>query len=206
MIAAVNTIGPLSAQPVADADWDELRRAAGGDSEAFSGIVERHQGRLLRLCERMLADREEARDAVQEVFIKAYLKASSYTPKGQLYTWLYRIAVNHCLNVLRRRRIVRFKRLGSDPDLVAFDVADEVPAADRALEARARWRRTRAWLDDLPASQRVVLVLARFEGLSYKEIAAHLGLSLGAVESRLFRAMRTLEKRRAREAEGLERG
>ena len=185
------------------ADWEALRRASRGDDSAFAAIVERHQGRLLRLCERMLGDREEARDAVQEVFVKAYRKAAAYEPRGQLYTWLYRIAVNHCLNLLRRRKIVRFLRLSADPELDGFDAADTRAGPERRLDANRRWGLTRRWLDELPVSQRAVLVLARFEGLSYKEIAAQLEISVPAVESRLFRAMRSLEKKRLQtEAEG----
>jgi RNA polymerase sigma-70 factor (ECF subfamily) len=183
-----------------DPDWEALRRVAAGQGEAFSGLVERHQERLLRLAERLLGDAEEARDAVQEVFLRVYRKAASFRPRGQVYTWLYRIAVNHCLNRLRRRRLVHFWRFdslrsaaGSEPEEPAFDPPDRAPDPEAALAARRRWRATRAALARLPASQRAVVVLARFEGLSYREIAAALGITLGAVESRLFRAMRHLE-------------
>lgn len=196
MTTAVESFSRISMADTETTDWQDLKSAAEGDEEAFASIVERHQGRLLRLCERMLSDREEARDAVQEVFLKAYRKASSYSARGQLYTLLYRIAVNHCLNQLRRRKIVRFLRLSADPEMLDFDVPDEGPGQERRLVASRRWSQTRRWLDELPVSQRAVLVLARFEGLSYKEIALQLGITVGAVESRLFRAMRTLEKKR----------
>ena len=182
MNAVVQSIGDLIPSPTVSTDWDDLRRAAAGDGEAFRGIVERHQDRLLRLCQRFLGSREEAEDAVQEVFVKAYRKASSYQPRGQLYTWLYRIAVNHCLNVLRRRRLVRFLRLSSEPDDVPLEVPDRRPDAVRELEARWRWQQTRRWIDELPLSQRAVLLLARFEGLSYKENAEQLNITVGAVE------------------------
>ncbi|MGH9362108.1 MAG: RNA polymerase sigma factor, partial [Thermoanaerobaculia bacterium] len=96
----------------ADPGWELLQRVAAGEVEAFAPLVASHQERLLRLCERLLGDVEEAHDAAQEVFLKAFRKAGSYRPRGQVYTWLYRIAVNHCLNLLRRRRVVRFVRLG----------------------------------------------------------------------------------------------
>ena len=92
-----------------DPSWEEdpdrgvLARVAEGDVESFGVLVERHQERLIRLCERMLGEPEEARDAAQEVFLKAFRKAGSFRPRGRVYTWLYRIAVNHCLNRLRRR-------------------------------------------------------------------------------------------------------
>jgi RNA polymerase sigma-70 factor (ECF subfamily) len=172
---------------------------AAGDVEAFAPLVESHQQRLLRLCERLLGDPEEARDAVQEVFLKAYRKAGDFRPQGQVYTWLYRIAVNHCLNRLRRRRLVRFTRLAgpteSKPDLDTpeLDPPDAAPSPEEALAARRRWAATRRAIERLPANQRAVLVLVRFEGLSYREAAEALGITEGAVESRLFRAMRRLE-------------
>lgn len=175
-------------------DWRLLERAADGDEEAFARLVEAHQGRLVRLCERLLHDREEACDAAQEVFIKAFRKARSLEPRGQLYTWLYRVATNNCLNRLRRRRIVRFLPLVADEGGrgARRDPADPAPDADRRLEARRRWSETRRAISRLPPSQRTVLVLARFEGRSYREIAELLGISVGAVEGRLFRALRKL--------------
>lgn len=178
-----------------DPDLDILTRVVAGEGEAFSVLVERHQTRLLRLAERMLGDVEEARDAVQEVFLKAFRGAAGFKPRGGVFTWLYRIAVNHCLNRLRRRRLVSFLRFERDQgdDAPAFEPADERPDVLASLEARRRWRATRRAIERLPANQRAVLVLARFEEMSYKEIAETLGITLGAVESRLFRAIRNLE-------------
>jgi len=185
-----------------DPGWEWLARVAAGDTAAFSPLVESHQERLLHLCERLLGDAEEARDAAQEVFLKAYRKAGDVRPQGQVYTWLYRIAVNHCLNKLRRRRLVRFLRW-EEPEgreAPAFDPSDAAADPAAALESRRRWRATRRAIARLPENQRSVLVLVRFEGLSYKQVAEVLGVTEGAVESRLFRAMRRLEA--AQEAEG----
>lgn len=178
-----------------DPGWEALARVAAGDTNAFVLIVESHEERLLRLCERLLGNPEEARDAAQEVFLKAYRKAGEVRPQGQVYTWLYRVAVNHCLNKLRRRRLVRFLRW-EDPeerDAPAFDPPDGAADPAAALEARRRWRATRRAIEKLPENQRMVLVLVRFEGLSYKQTAEVLGITEGAVESRLVRAMRRLE-------------
>ncbi|HEX3529240.1 MAG TPA: sigma-70 family RNA polymerase sigma factor [Thermoanaerobaculia bacterium] len=179
-----------------DPDWDVLARVATGEGDAFVYLMEHHQDRLLRLCERMLGDVEEARDATQEVFLKVYQKAGAARPQGQVYTWLYRIAVNHCLNKLRRRKLVRFLRWESpaeDAGAAPFDPPDAAPDPAAALESRLRWQSTRRAIAALPDNQRAVLVLARFEGLSYKQIAEVLEISEGAVESRLFRAMRRIE-------------
>lgn len=178
-----------------DPDWELLARVAGGDGDAFEPLVERHQDRLVRLCERLLGDAEEARDAAQEVFVKAFRHAGRAQPRGQLFTWLYRIAVNHCLNRMRRRRIARFFSLSApveEESAPTFDPPSESPSPERELEERERWRATRRAIDALPESQRTVLLLAKFEGLAYREIAEVLGISLGAVESRLVRAVRRL--------------
>ena len=180
----------------ADPGWDALARVAAGETDAFADLVALHQERLLRLCERLLGDVEEARDAAQEVFLKAFRKAGDFRPQGQVYTWLYRIAVNHCLNKLRRRRLVRFLRWeepAGDADAPRFDPPDGAADPAAALEARRRWQATRRAIGALPAGQRAVLVLARFEGLSYRQIAEVLGITEGAVESRLVRAMRRVE-------------
>jgi RNA polymerase sigma-70 factor (ECF subfamily) len=177
-----------------DPGWEALAKVAAGDADAFAILVESHQERLLRLCERLLGDAEEARDAAQDVFLKAYRKAADARPQGQVYTWLYRIAVNHCLNKLRRRKLVRFLRW-EDPeerDLPAFDPPDGAADPAATLEARRRWQATRQAIARLPENQRTVLVLVRFEGMSYKQAAEVLGITEGAVESRLVRAMRRL--------------
>jgi RNA polymerase sigma-70 factor (ECF subfamily) len=180
----------------ADPGWEALARVAAGDTEAFAAIVETHQERLLHLCERLLGHPEEARDAAQEVFLKLFRKAADLQPLGQVYTLLYRIAVNHCLNQLRRRKLVRFLRFSpepEEPDATAFDPADPSPDPAAELESRRQWQITRKAITKLPDNQRAVLVLARFEGLSYRQIAEVLGITEGAVESRLFRAMRRIE-------------
>lgn len=191
-----------------DRDRRILERVAEGDVELFGGLVDRHQERLAHLCYRLLHDREEARDAVQEVFLKAFKSARGFKPRGQVYTWLYRIAVNHCLNRLRRRKIVRFfsfAEVGSgardqdDDDEILFDPADEAPDAEQQLAARRRFQQTHQLIEQLPAGQRTVLVLAKFEGFSYRQIAEIMGITESAVESRLFRAMRRLTEAREKD-------
>ena len=151
--------------------------------------------RLIRLCQRLLENREEALDAAQEVFLKTYRKARDLKPKGELYTWLYRVATNHCLNQLRRRRIVRFLSLPEPTeDTVLWEPSDPGPMPDQKVSAARQWQATRKAIARLPDNQRTVLILAKFEGLSYRQIADTLNISEGAVESRLFRAMRNLSR------------
>jgi len=188
----------LERSEVEDSGWELLERVAAGDEEAFARLMRQHQDRVLAVCQRMLGNRAQAEDATQEVFLKAYRQAGKLKIRGQLYTWLYRVAVNHCLNRLRRRRIVRFVPLvgpgESDEPTRVLEPVDGGIDPEQALAARRRWRDTERMIATLPANQRAVLMLAKFEGLSYREIAAVLEISEGAVESRLFRAMRTLRE------------
>ena len=187
----------LERSEVEDSGWELLERVADGDEDAFAQLMRQHQDRVLAVCQRMLGDRAQAEDATQEVFLKAYRQAGRLKPVGQVFTWLYRVAMNHCLNRLRRRRIVRFVPLmgpgeSDEPTRAAFEPVDGGTSPEQAVAARERWRATERAIAALPASQRAVLTLARFEGLSYREIAEVLEITEGAVESRLFRAMRTL--------------
>jgi len=177
-------------------DWALLALAHEGDEDAFRRIVERHQNRLIALCQRLLGNREEALDAAQEVFLKTYRKAGSLKQRGELFTWMYRVATNHCLNRIRRRKIVRFLSLSSQPgeDATPLQPVDLSPRPDETVQSKQRWRATERAIGELPENQRLVLLLAKFEGLSYRQIAETLGITEGAVESRLFRAMRNLDK------------
>jgi len=198
-----------------DPDHGILLRAAEGDVESFGVLVERHQKRLVRLCERMLGDSEEARDAAQDVFLKAWRKADSYRPRGKVFTWLYRIAVNHCLNQLRRRKVISLLSFGEvgkgrdhgddrgDDRGVDFDPEDRAPGPAQRLAARQRWHATRRSIEGLPTGQRAVVVLTKFEGLSYRQTAQVLGITEGAVESRLFRAMQNILRAQEKPEQGV---
>jgi RNA polymerase sigma-70 factor (ECF subfamily) len=182
-----------------DPGWSLLEQVAQGDAEAFDALMRQHQDRVLAVCLRMLGNRPEAEDATQEVFVKMYHQAGQLESRGQVYTWLYRVAMNHCLNQLRRRKIVRFLPLAtgrSQEDDAPLEIEPREPSADpeQAAEARERWKQTERSIAALPDNQKAVLILARFEGLSYREIAQTLEITEGAVESRLVRAMRNLRK------------
>ena len=178
-----------------DLDAELLKAACTGDDEAFRRLVERHQGRLLSACERLLGESGEAQDVVQETFFQAYRKGAGFRPTGTVGAWLYRIAVNGCLKRLRRRRVVRFIGLGP----AEAGSSDPAPRPDRQAEARERWRTTRRCIDALPPGQRAVVVLARFEGLSLRQVGQVLGISEKAAESRLARALDRLGKEQAAE-------
>lgn len=171
-----------------------MRRAGNGDRVAFADLVARHLPRAGAIAGRMVASRADADDVVQEAFLRCWQKASTWRPvdsaaataTAQFTTWLHRIVVNLCID--RKRR--------ASP--VPLDHAPEVAAdGPDALEALARAETSRhvaAAVAHLPARQRAALVLCYYEGMTNIEAAAVLDLSVGAIESLLVRARRTLRK------------
>jgi RNA polymerase sigma-70 factor (ECF subfamily) len=162
--------------------------AASGDRQAFSELVTRHQERVLQLAYRYSRDRQDAEELTQEIFLKAWRHAASFRGDAAFATWLYRLAVNSCLNHRqgkKTRPATQSLRVELRSEADAGQAGDDLVAAER--EARLRGA-----LGALPARQRLALALASFEDRSYEEIAAVMDLSVTAVESLLFRARRNL--------------
>jgi RNA polymerase sigma-70 factor, ECF subfamily len=178
----------LTSEPT-DLDYAVLRRVARGDHAALAELMRRHQSRLFQVAYRLLKNHQEAEDALQEVFLKVHENAHRFEPKATVSAWLHRITANHCLNLLRQRHPQ--ESIDADdfpglPDLGATPL--------EALEEQDLSRRLEQLLDALPENQRRALVLKRFAGLSYQEIAAEMGLSPQAVDGLLKRARQFLKK------------
>ncbi|MGH7543178.1 MAG: RNA polymerase sigma factor [Gemmatimonadota bacterium] len=166
-------------------------RIVAGEGHRYSVLVERYQRRLYWSCLRLVGDPDEAEDVVQEAFVRAYEHLRDFDPAYRFYTWVYRIARNRCLNVLRRRRVWGLVTL-SDPER-----APTLAAAERSERLTEDHELARALVEcrgTLPADQREVFDLRHADGLSYREIAAAVGAPEGTVMSRLARAR---EKMRA---------
>jgi len=173
---------------------EELMLATGqGDRGAFGVLVERHGATVVRFVQRFLGDvgRESAEDLAQDVFLKAWKAASTFTPQAKVLTWLFRITTNTCLNHRRGQRLRRVIFFGTDP---VPDVASRGsgPADDQESDERGRFVRTA--IGALPPNQRAAIVLRHYHDFSYAQIAEVLEVSVPAVESLLFRARRRLEK------------
>ena len=189
--------------PSVAADADTIARARAGDHEAFRVLVERHQGRLFRLAARVLRDEDLARDAVQDAFLKAYVSLRRFEGRSSLYTWLYRLTLNVCLDMRRRSksdRTVEWPETQLEGGAVA---AEPVPAAgseppvagpDTEVERAEIRRRVGAAIEELPAEARETLILREVDGLSYAEIAETLGIPKGTVMSRLHYARKRVQK------------
>ena len=181
-------------------DTELMMRVKAGDQSAFKAIVERYQRRVINVGYRFLGNREDAEDVAQETFLKVYLSAKSYKPRAELFTYLYSIATHLALNQLRKKKRLRWLSLDQLERNGEVGIGQEVPAdpadqPDQSLERAEREALVRRALDTLPAAQKTAVILSRYEGLSYKQIAEVMELSVSAVESKLHRAKQTLRKK-----------
>jgi RNA polymerase sigma-70 factor, ECF subfamily len=175
----------LASPPSSDPDADAwlVRRARGGDLDAFEALVRRHQQRAYRIALRIVGNPEDAEDVTQEVFVQVWATMAGFVGSAAFSTWLYRVVVNRSLNHRRGRRPTEALPDGDHPDRAG--TADTVIARERvAATARA--------VAALPGDLRAVFVLRQLEGLSYEEIGAILDLPEPTVRGRLARARKAL--------------
>lgn len=178
----------------ASEDLEILKRIRAGDKEAYSELVLRYQDRILQHCASMLSDAREGEDAAQEVFVKAFYALPRFKGGSAFYTWLYRIAHNHCLDRIRQRN----RRPAYSWDHLIEEKGDEIEKlfADSGVRDRAGDRElVEMTLALLSEDYRAALVLREIQGLSYEEMTDVLGCSLAAVKSRLKRARRDFEEK-----------
>jgi RNA polymerase sigma-70 factor (ECF subfamily) len=167
----------------------------------FEELYEAYAGRILNIAYRLCGNEETARDLTQDIFLKVYRNLGSFEEKSHIYTWIYRIAINHIMNHLKKERRQRWFNLMdmTVSDLVhqedvepAFRGQTHPPAADAAMEAAERANVVWKTIQSLPAKYRVPLVLHHYEEMTYQEIADAMGLSISAVETRIHRAKKQL--------------
>jgi len=167
-------------------------RSRDGDSEAFRALVEHYQGYALRLAVRLLGSEDDAKDAVQDAFVRVWRHLPRFDPRARFTTWLYRIVTNLCYDRLkadrRRSRAVEAGSRESDPP--AAGRAGQAP--DRGLEAEEAAQRILMLSEGLPPAQRLVFVLRDLQDLSVKETAEVAGITEGAVKSNLYHARKAL--------------
>jgi len=172
---------PISVDP----DHALMLRIAGADMLAYRELVDRHLDRSVRVAERMLGNRQDAEDIVQEVCLKVWKEAPRWRPQAKFSTWLYRVLVNACIDW--RRKVVPF--VDTDMD----GIEDGRCGDDERLIEQEDSRRVRDALQTLPARQRAAVVLSYYEELTNQQAADVLGLTLGAFQQLLFRAKQKLK-------------
>lgn len=167
-----------------------IRAVLDGDTDRFEELMHEHEKGIYNLCLRMLGDEQDAMDAAQEAFFKAFRSLSGFRGDSRFSTWLYRLAGNVCLDMLRKRPAV--PTLSMDDDEAPLFLADSSPSPHEVVERWEIRRTVSAALAALPEDFRQAVVLRDVNGLSYEEIADITGLEIGTVKSRIFRARKKL--------------
>jgi RNA polymerase sigma-70 factor (ECF subfamily) len=170
-----------------EAQW--LADASGGDIEAFTSLVQAYQRPVFSLCYRMLGNAQDAEDAAQETFLKAFRHLARYDPQRRFLNWILAMASNHCIDQIRRSKRRTAVPLEALPEAI-------LPADTLGPEAAAQQADSRQMVQqltlELEATDRAALMLYYWHDMSYEGIAAALGISISAVKSRLYRARRQL--------------
>ena len=176
-----------AADPQQRSDLDLLESFLGGDNDAFSRLMERHEDRIFGLCLKMLHNRSDALEASQEIFITAFRRAASFRGDSAFGTWLYRIGINHCKDVLRKR-----KELLLESDQLEIEHLDtRQRGIDDAAALRLDLSRALAELGD---DYREAVVMHDLGGVPYEDIATLTGVPVGTVKSRISRGRRQLAR------------
>lgn len=170
-----------------------------GSSALYEELVKRYNNRIYQYLYRLLRDQAEAQDVVQETFLRVYQHRSDYDPQYSLKTWIYSIATRLAINILnsaRRKRLFFLFRREEESSDFACPQLEELPDPKATPEEhysnQQRYEQVITALNHLQPRQRTALILNKLEGLSYKEIADTIGVSLSTVESLIFRAKQKL--------------
>lgn len=173
-----------------------IARARQGEDQAFSALVDAYQGPVYNLCFRMLGEAQEAEDAAQETFLKAYRNLKRYDPNRPFVNWILSIASNHCVDRIRRRRL---HLVSYDEMPPSIDLSEDAAGPETALISAEREGRVRQILDALGSKDSAAVILFYWYDMSYQEIADTLSLTVSAVKSRLHRARKAMAQEWLRE-------
>ncbi len=198
-ISASNT--KLARQKEAEEDRALIARAQAGDKEAFRKLVERHQRRAFAIAMSLVRDENDARELVQDAFLRVYKGLANFQGGSSFFTWLYRIITNLSIDLIRKPSHKNVdldeSRLELEEDQEAqFPFLSRIEGADPvdAVRRREIGARLQIALDALPSYHRGVIVMREVEGLSYEEMAQVMGVSKGTIMSRLFHARQKLQR------------
>jgi RNA polymerase sigma-70 factor (ECF subfamily) len=180
-----------------NADAQAVERVRSGDTDGFRVLVDRYSRSVFRLAYRMTGNEADAEDVVQESFLRAYRQLDSYESRSSFSTWLYRIAANYSLDLIRSRKRHEDRRahaLEGDEVNVLDSVKSAEPGQERVLYGSQVRARIDAALSELSDQERTAFLLRHFEGKSIEEIGAVLGTAGSATKNSIFRAVRKLRE------------
>jgi RNA polymerase sigma-70 factor (ECF subfamily) len=174
--------------PEQDNDFDLIQRFLAGDEAAFNKIVSKYQQKIYWHARRMVGNHIDADEIVQEVLLVLYKKLASFKFKSSLYTWIYKITSTRSLNLLRQRKVKEFFSFEDSEDHDISGGQDIVAT----LESKEKIEKLERVLKTLPAKQREVFILRHFDELSYEEISAITGKSVGGLKANYFHAFKKI--------------
>lgn len=175
-----------------------IRRALSGDQSAYEALLKRYKGGIHNMIYQMVKNREEAEDLVQETFIKAFHALESYNDNYAFSTWLYKIAFNHCIDAIRKKKL---KTLPLDKPIqlrdgeVRHEIHDDTHSPEGNYLFSEKKKRIQESIQSLPKRYREAIILRHQEERSYEEISEILNIPLGTVKARIFRAREMLKKK-----------
>ncbi len=171
---------------VNESEW--LNQAQRGDAQAFTCLLEAYQRPVFNLCYRMLGNAQDAEDAAQETFLRAYQSLRRYDNSRPFSTWLLSIAAHYCIDQIRKRRV----QIVSVEELPVPDLPEPSPGMESNLSKKEEQQRIKAVIGVLDETDRAAVVMYYWYDFSYEEICQALSLSLSALKSRLHRARRVM--------------
>ncbi len=169
---------------------DEFKK---GEKAAFDELVLKYQDRIYNLCRHMLGNGNEAEDAAQDTFIKAYQNLKNFRPEASFYTWVYRIAVNTCLDYKKKPFFSSLFKSTENGKQYLIEQSSDAPSPERLYESKQIGLALNDSIGKLPPKLRTAIILKEIEDLSYAEIADILEISVGTVKSRISRAKEGLK-------------
>jgi RNA polymerase sigma-70 factor (ECF subfamily) len=194
--AAAPVLRPAAAKaPGAPDDRELVRRAQGGDKEAFEELVRRHQHRVFAVAGGILRRREDVEDIAQQVFVKAYFSLKRFDQRAAFSTWLYKITVNECWDLLRKKKVrpLVYESDLSEEQAQQFSASERVESGAQDISEKLEaQQQVELLLQGLDERDRMMLVLKEVEGFAIEEIAEILDLNANTVKVRLFRARRRI--------------
>lgn len=194
-------VEPLPPQYANDVDLQLMARVKAGDDEAFNQLMQRHEKTVVNLVYRFTGNREIAQDLAQEVFLRIYRASGRFEARAKFFTYLYKVTLNLCRNQrakAKRRQTTSLnapRRGSGDGDLPQREIEDPIGSAEEQVSRLELATMVREAVEALPDQQREAVVLQRFHGLAYEEIADALNLSIPAVKSRIHRAKLNLKEK-----------
>ncbi len=183
-------------------DLTLVKRVRSGDQRAFKLLVERYQRKIYAVALGMVKDKEEAYDIAQEAFVKVYKYLDHFKGDASFYTWLYRIAVNICIDVLRRKGAMKVEHVELD-ETIQMDTSEANIGAlgtrlgtnpQKSALRKELAEKIQEALEQVPEKHRAILLLREIEGMSYEDLARTLKIPKGTVMSRLFHARAKVQK------------